>query len=69
MLHVVNVSGCKRKTSAPAGQISQAFTYDSDICATLNVFPGEMISRESMKFLYNQIIGQSNLDLEIWGLD
>ena len=69
MLHVVNVAGCKRKTSAPAGQTPQAFTYDGDICSTLNVFPGEMISRESKRFLYNQIISQSNLDLEIWGLD
>lgn len=69
MLHVVNVSGCKRKTSTTAGQTPQAFTYDSDICATINVFPGEMISRESMRFLYNQIISQSNLDVETWGLD
>ncbi|OGS06909.1 MAG: hypothetical protein A2270_00540 [Elusimicrobia bacterium RIFOXYA12_FULL_51_18] len=58
MLHVINISGRKRVTSA--GE-QMPFVYQHDLCATINSTARDMGAGPAAEFLYNQIMKQSEM--------
>ena len=68
MLHVINASGHARKMRVGSNLKLQPFVYDRDLCAVLDAPSCELNSKQTVKYLYNQIISQSNLDPQVWGL-
>lgn len=62
-----NIAGLKRKTSPGKVPPYKAFTYDRDLFAQVRVPVKDIFSEEVLQSLYNEIIKQSNLELDVWG--
>ena len=62
-----NIAGLKRKTSPGKIPPYKAFTYDRDLFAQVRVPAKDIFSEEVLKSLYNEIIEQSDLELDAWG--
>ncbi|MFH1619733.1 MAG: hypothetical protein ABIG11_07485 [bacterium] len=60
MLHVINITGHSRETSSPG---HRPFVYTHDLCATLNSSAPELGNGQTARFLYNQLLKQSGLDI------
>jgi len=58
MLHVVNIAGRRRESSA--GE-QRPFTYQHDLCATVNSTARDLGAGPAAEFLYNQLIRQSEM--------